>query len=100
MHARTRERWRNVATLALLAFSTGAFASTAMTPEDVRAARRIREERPLWRSALALPETALRILLWPLEQSVYWAERVDLPDRVEQVIGAPFRSAQADEESP
>lgn len=98
MDLRAREGWRNAATVALLAVATGAFGSTPMAPDEVRAERRIREDRPLWRSALALPDTLVQVLLWPLEQSFYWAERVDLPDRIEHVIGAPFRSEPSIEE--
>ena len=64
-----------------------------LPPEEVRARRLFHEERPLWRSALALPADALSVAAWPIEKALVWIEDVNLPERVERAVSAPFRSA-------
>lgn len=90
MPRRTRAGGWNVAVAALVTVGV-ASASVPMSPQEVRAQRRIREDRPLWRSLLAFPDDALHVIFWPIRQGLFWAERVDLPDRVEHVLDAPFR---------
>jgi hypothetical protein len=80
--------------LALSALACGALPATAdtpMPPNEVRAERRIREERPLWREALALPDDVLLLAAWPLKQALFWAEAHHLDDRIGDFFSAPFR---------
>ncbi len=80
-----------IAAWVLLADLGAAAASTALSPAEVRDQRWVREDRPLWRSALALPYDAVQVLVWPLQHGLFWAERNDVPERIERVLGAPFR---------
>jgi hypothetical protein len=57
----------------------------------------VHDERPLWREALALPNDALLLLSWPVEQLLCWAERVQLGTRVQDVVLAPIRSQEGQE---
>jgi hypothetical protein len=57
-------------------------AAPPLPPAEVRERRWIKEEQPLWREALALPQAALGVVTWPLKQTLFWAERVELHRRV------------------
>jgi hypothetical protein len=53
-----------------------------LPPDEMRERRLVREERPLWQEVLALPDDALLLLGWPLKHTLFWAERINLPDRI------------------
>ena len=92
MRRPTREGFGVAAAVAFFASGGIAAAAVPMSPDEVRDQRLIREARPPWRAALALPDDLLHVLVWPIEQGLFWAERVDLPDRVAHLLGAPFGS--------
>jgi hypothetical protein len=94
--------WGSAACVGLgVLFTIGALAPTALAdpplpPAEVRARRLVREERPLWREALALPSDALLLLAWPLEKGLMWAEGVHLDDRLEDFVLFPIRRAKGE----
>lgn len=45
--------------------------SCSLATEEVRERRWIKEEQPLWREALALPQAALGVVTWPLKQALF-----------------------------
>jgi hypothetical protein len=45
-----------------------------------------RSGRPWWRTALAAPDLALEGLAWPIKESVIWAERERLPERIRRAL--------------
>ena len=57
----------------------------------MRARRLYREEEPLWRRALALPADLLELTAWPLKQTLFWMERDDVPERIEDAVMFPIR---------
>jgi hypothetical protein len=81
-------RPRRIAVIAvlfmLLALARAVLADSdaPLPPDEVRERRLVREERPLWQTVLALPNDALLLLGWPLKHTLFWAERVNLPDRI------------------
>jgi hypothetical protein len=79
------------AALAIGALAPAARADPPLPPREVEERRLVREERPLWREALALPNDALLLLAWPLEQALVWAEGVHLDDRVSDFVRFPIR---------
>ena len=80
----------------LLVAASPASASAPLEPSEVRERRVLREDRPLWREALALPYDALLVLTWPLKQALLWGERAQLDDRIEDVVMWPFRRGRSD----
>jgi hypothetical protein len=73
------------AILLLVFFCLSAAVASAAQPlaaEEVREQRWMKEETPLWRSVLALPQAALLVIAWPIKHALFWAERVDLPQRL------------------
>jgi hypothetical protein len=68
----------------------------ARPTQEVRAERYFREEHPLWQRALALPADVLAATAWPLRQTLFWMERIDLPERIEDAVMAPYRFARGD----
>src|SRR5262245_59462809 len=60
------------------------------SPCEIRERRVMREERPLWRRALALPADALEVTFWPLRQTLFWMERDDVPDRMRDTALHPI----------
>jgi len=76
--------------LAIGALAPAALADAPLPAAEVRARRLVREERPLWREALALPNQVLLLLAWPLEHALFWAEDARLHNRVL----LPFRRGQ------
>ena len=75
-----------------------ASAAPPLAAEEVREQRWIKEETPLWRSALALPQAALLVVAWPLKHALFWAERVDLPRRLADFVLYPVHHLGAQEE--
>jgi hypothetical protein len=77
----------------VLCRSLGATTSAAppLPAEDVREQRWTKEEEPLWREALALPQTALLVAAWPLKQVLFWAECVNFPARLADFVLYPVR---------
>jgi hypothetical protein len=73
-------------------------AAPPLPAEDVREQRWTKEETPLWREALALPQTVLLVAAWPLKQVLFWAERVDLPDRLADFVLYPVHHLCPEEE--
>jgi hypothetical protein len=88
--------WGSAACVGLgVLFTIGALAPAALADpplpaREVRERRLVREERPLWREALALPNRVLLLLAWPLEHTLFWAEDARLHNRVL----LPFRRGQ------
>jgi hypothetical protein len=84
----------------LLSWSLAAVTSAAppLAAEKVREQRWMKEEAPLWREALALPQTALRVVAWPLKQALFWAERVELPHRLADFVLYPVHHLGSKEE--
>jgi hypothetical protein len=76
---------------ACLAVAPLARADDLPSADELRERRLFREERPLWRKILAAPAGVPIVLTWPLKQMLFWAERVDLPDRISDAVRAPFR---------
>ena len=74
----------------VLTFSAPVFADPPLPPDEVRAERRIREDRPLWREALALPDDVLLLLAWPLKHALFWAEGARVDRRVGALFVNPF----------
>jgi len=70
--------------LALL--SRVALADPPLAPGEVRERRLFREERPLWREALALPYDAALLVAWPLKRTLFWAEEIHLDDRIANLV--------------
>jgi len=66
-------------------------ADPPLPESEVRERRLYREEIPIWRRALAFPDDALHVAFWPVKQTIVWAERVRLPNRIEAGVRAPFR---------
>ena len=94
------ERGRLAALLAALALGVPlntARGDPPLAAEEVRDRRLVREERPLWREALELPNDVVLLLSWPLEQLLCWAERVRLDTRVRDVVLAPIRSTEGED---
>ena len=87
-----------LAFVALSSFSAPAFADPPLSPDEVRAERRIREDRPLWREALALPDDLLLMLAWPLKHALFWAEGERLDRRVGDLFVNPFHRRTEDQE--
>jgi hypothetical protein len=73
-------------------------AAPPLAAEEVREQRWVKEETPLWREALALPQTTLRVVAWPLKQALFWAERVDLPHRFADFVLYPVHHLRPQEE--
>jgi hypothetical protein len=63
---------------------------SAASPCEIRARRVMREHRPLWRRVLALPADALELAFWPLQQTLFWMERYDVPGRVRDAALEPI----------
>jgi hypothetical protein len=84
--------------LLLWSLAAVTFAAPPLAPEEVRERRWIKEDQPLWRETLALPQTALDVVAWPLKQALFWAERVDLPRRVADCVLYPVHHLGPDEE--
>jgi len=76
--------------------ATSAPASAPLEPSEVRERRLLREDRPLWSEALALPNDILLVLAWPLKQALLWSERKQLDDRVKDIVTWPFRRGRPD----
>jgi len=96
-----RRRRRIFASLAALAVGVlphVTFADAPLPADEVHDRRLVHDERPLWREALALPNDALLLLSWPIEQLLCWAERVRLGTRVQDVVLAPIRSQESQEQ--
>ena len=94
-------RRRLLAPLAILAVGAlphVAFADPPLAADEVRHRRWVHDEHPLWREALALPNDALLLLSWPVEQLLCWAERLRLGTRVHDVVLAPTRSPESREQ--
>jgi hypothetical protein len=53
---------------------------------SVREPRYFRPQTPWWRHVLAAPETGLDALAWPIKRTLFWAEDVNLPARVQDVL--------------
>ena len=86
----------------LLLGSMAAPAEQAALPsaDEVRERRLYREENPLWRRAFALPADALRLGFWPLQQTLFWVERVNLPERIVDAVMFPVRAVSGEDEEP
>jgi hypothetical protein len=69
------------------------------SPAEVRARRLFREEDPIWRRMLALPADFLELTFWPLRETLFWMERIDLPGRLKQVVVHPTERASGPEPS-
>jgi len=67
--------------------------------EEVRAQRFFRGDEPLWRRALGLPADVLLLTAWPLQQTLFWMERIDLPDRIEDGVTYPVRRLRGEDRS-
>jgi hypothetical protein len=78
------------AVLTVVGLPTTARGDPPLAADEVRDRRLMREERPLWREALALPNEALLLVAWPLRQFLCWAEDVRLATRVRDVALAPI----------
>jgi hypothetical protein len=70
-------------------FAAVTFAAPPLAAAEVREQRLTKEETPLWREALALPQMVLGVVAWPLKQALFWAERVDLPHRLADFVLYP-----------
>jgi hypothetical protein len=79
-------------------FAAVTSAAPPLAAEAVHEQRWMKEETPLWREALALPQTALRVVAWPLKQALFWAERVDLPHRLADFVLYPVHHLGSKEE--
>jgi hypothetical protein len=79
-------------------FAAVTSAAPPLAAEEVREQRWTKEETPLWREALALPQTALAVVAWPLKQALFWAERVDLPHRLGDLVLYPVHHLGSKEE--
>jgi hypothetical protein len=92
---------RTAILLLVLACRAAAVASAAppLAAEEVREQRWMKEETPLWRSALALPQAALLVVAWPLKHALFWAERVDLPQRVADCVLYPVHNLGSKDET-
>ena len=55
--------------VALITTRGASLADAPLAPDEVRERRLLREERPLWREALALPYDAALVLAWPLKRA-------------------------------
>jgi hypothetical protein len=86
------------AALAAIALPQLAFADPPLSADEVRDRRFMHEERPLWRELLALPDDVLLLLSGPVEQLFCWAERVRLGTRVHDVVLAPSRAQESDQQ--
>lgn len=62
-----------------------AFAESASLASAAVPAHRV-AGRSWWRQALELPEEAMDVFAWPLKRGVIWAERVNLPERIFDVL--------------
>ncbi len=78
----------NVVRFALLA---SLFVPIANAEEPLRDQRLFQDEDPLWRRGLALPADLLEIMAWPLKQGLFWMERGDVPERIEDGVMYPVR---------
>jgi len=95
---RRRRIWVPLAALVVAALARISSADPPLPADEVRDRRLVHEERPLWREALALPNDTLLFLSWPMEQLLCWAERVRLGTRVQDVVLAPIRSQESQEQ--
>ena len=90
---------------AIVLFAIGSMAATAEqaalpSADEVRERRLFREEDPLWRRAFALPADALRLSFWPLQQTLFWVERINLPERIADAVMFPVRAVRGEDEEP
>jgi hypothetical protein len=67
-----------------------AFAEAPLEADAVRQQRRIREQQPLWRSVLALPNEAVGLVAWPIKHALFFAEAVNLPGRMRDTVLFPI----------
>lgn len=89
-------------TFLLAALAIGAFPNVSrgdppLPADEVRERRLVREERPLWREALALPNDVVVLLSWPIEELLCWAERVRLETRVRDVVLTPISRQESED---
>jgi hypothetical protein len=66
---------------------------------ELRERRLFQEEVPLWRRALALPADLLELTAWPLKQTLFWMERHDIPERIEDGVLFPVRRLRGEDHS-
>jgi hypothetical protein len=78
------------------ALSRTAFGDPPLPAKEVRERRLIREERPLWREALALPNRVVLLAAWPLEQALIWGEEAQLHNRIADVVLWPVRRGRSE----
>ena len=77
--------------LVIGALASAAQAAPPLPPNEVRERRLVREEWPLWRAALALPNQIVLLAAWPLKQALIWAEAARLDERIADVVLRPVR---------
>ncbi len=77
--------------LVIGALASAAQAAPPLPPNEVRERRLVREEWPLWRAALALPNQIVLLAAWPLKQALIWAEAARLDERIADVVLWPVR---------
>ena len=75
-----------LAAVSLITTWGASLADAPLAPDEVRERRLLREERPLWREALALPYDAALVLAWPLKRTLFWAEQIHLDDRIANLV--------------
>jgi len=75
-----------LAAVSLITTWSASLADAPLAPDEVRERRLLREERPLWREALALPYDAALVLAWPLKRTLFWAEQIHLDDRIANLV--------------
>jgi hypothetical protein len=71
-------------------------AGAPLEPREVREQRLVREDHPLWREALGLPNDLLLLVAWPLKKTLIWAEAKQLDDRIRDVVLWPIRRGRGD----
>jgi hypothetical protein len=99
---RIERPWASLFALWLVAAAAAptASADAPLPAEEVTERRLFRRERRLWQRALALPNYPLLLVSWPLKRFFFWAEDVNLPDRIHDAVSFPFGSPKPDEEGP
>jgi len=83
----------------LLASAAAPDEGAPLPPDEVRARRFYREEDPLWRRALMVPADLLELTAWPLRQTLFWMERHDVPEQIEDAVMFPIRKLRGGDSS-